>query len=74
MIACGESDESDESDGYLPIVKMLLNHPKIEINQPNKVIIIESISWFLLVFNFIDSLYCRMVGQHCIMLLILIMY
>jgi hypothetical protein len=46
MIACGKSDESDD---YLPIVKMLLNHPKIEINQPNKVIIIESLSWFLLV-------------------------
>jgi hypothetical protein len=41
MIACGESDESDD---YLPIVKMLLNHPKIEINQPNKVIIIGSLS------------------------------
>jgi hypothetical protein len=34
MSACGRGVE------YLPVVKMLLNHPKIEVNHQNKVIII----------------------------------
>jgi hypothetical protein len=68
MAACCENDD------YLPIVKMLLNHPKIQVNEREEVIITESISWFHFVFlNFIDFLYCRKVGQHCIMHLIMVM-
>jgi hypothetical protein len=33
------------SDDYLPIVKILLHRSDIQVNQQNKVMIIESMSW-----------------------------
>jgi hypothetical protein len=59
MLACCHGDD------YLPIVKMLINHPKIEVNQQNEVITVEKfcVSNFLSLFVF---LYFSMVGQHCI--------
>jgi hypothetical protein len=40
-----------KGDGYLPIVKSLLNLPKMQVNEQEEVITVESISWFVFVFN-----------------------
>jgi hypothetical protein len=68
-MACRHGDDN------LPIVKMLFHHPEIQVNQQAKVVIIESIYLgFFLFFSIFFTFLFRMVRQHCIMLLIMVMY
>jgi hypothetical protein len=46
MTACWYSDD------YLSIVKMLLNHFKIKVNQQDKVIVIIRMSILIILFSF----------------------